>query len=272
MELKDILDYTGIAADSIDDFKKNFETTFVKKDAVLKDKEIIDKITGKRMGSLATKLKSNLTKFGIELTEDVIQKKPLEEVIDIAFETYTENTNGTITDLQEKLKLNSGEQTKEIQEKYTKLESKFNDTVKASKDIANEFNLFKTKAADDLKNVKITTVKEQAFGKITKRTDIKDVEWIGFQAIADTKFKVDLDENNQPFIADKATGERFRNPAKAGEFLSIEDVLKTEAATLGISPKNPHRPPNPYVAPATNGNGHAAPPPTQDRPMASRKA
>jgi hypothetical protein len=96
----------------------------------------------------------------------------------------------------------------------------------------------------------------------------------GFENTIDTKFKIDLDENNQGYIADKKTGERFRNPAKAGEFLGIEDVLKQEALELGISPKNPFKAPAalPPQYSNGNGNGHQQQQQAPERPRASRKA
>jgi hypothetical protein len=289
IELKDILTFTGIEAESIDDFKENFNNSFVKKDTLLDEikksnaktgfaKEVVDTATGKRMGALAGKLKTNLTKFGIEISEEDAKKKPLEEIIESAFETHISSTSKTIKELTEKANKNSGEQSKELSEKYSKLEQKYNETVKASKALGEEYNTFKEKAANDLKGVKILTVREQAMSKIPKRTDIEQKQYglmlTGFENTIDSKFKIDLDENNQPFIADKKTGERFRNPAKAGEFLGIEEVLKQEAVELGISPKNPHRPPiTPPVAyngnGANNGSGQQQNQQTTERPKAT---
>jgi len=292
IELKTIFEFQGVP-DTItteEDYKKWYDDTYIKKDALLSEirkssvktgfiKDVIDTSTGKRMGALAGKIKTNLNKFGIELPEDVIAKSPLEEVIDTAFETYANAHTGTINELTEKVKLNSGEQAKEWQEKYSKLESKFNDTKKSLTELSSEYTGFKTKAAEDLKGVKIQTLREQAMGKIPRRNDIDQKQYnlmlTGFDNTIDQKFKIDLDENNQGYIADKKTGERFRDPNKASDFLSIEDVLKREALESGISPKNPHQPPRstPAVIHANgNGNGHPAQSPSQERPKASRKA
>lgn len=291
IELKNILEYQGVP-DTIkteEEYKEWYENTYIKKDTLLEEitkssvktgfvKEVIDKSTGKRMGALSGKLKTNLTKYGIELGEEVVTKKPLEEVIDMAFDTYANAHTQTINELTEKANKNSGEQTKELQEKYSKLEQKFNDTKKSLTDLSTEYTGFKEKAANDLKGVKIQTIREQAMGKIPKRTDIDQKQYglmlTGFENTIDSKFKIDLDENNVPYIADKKTGERFRDPAKAGEFLGIEDVLKKEAAELGISPKNPFQPPaqRPLMPSNGNGNGHQQTQTTQERPRASRKA
>lgn len=288
IELKTILEYQGVpdTVKTEEEYKEWYDNTFIKKDTLLEElgknslktgfyKDVIDKSTGKRISALSTKIKTNLTKFGIEIGDD-IAKKPLEDVIDVAFETFANAHTGTIAELTEKANKNSGEQTKELQEKYSKLESKFNDTKKSLTDLSAEYTGFKEKAANDLKGVKIQTIREQAMGKIPRRNDIEAKQYglmlTGFENTIDSKFKIDLDENNQPFIADKKTGERFRDPSKAGEFLGIEDVLKKEAAELGISPKNPFQPPAQRPLPQQNGNGHPpAQTPSQERPRASRK-
>lgn len=278
IELKDILTFTGIEADSIEDFKAGFEKTFLKRDAALKDKEFVNSVVGKRLHGVSNKLKNQLTKYGVEISDTDAKEKPLEELIEMGFERYNEATQGTITELTEKANKNSGEQTKDLQEKYSKLESKFNDTKKSLTDLSAEYTGFKEKAANDLKGVKIQTIREQAMSKIPRRSDIEAKQYglmlTGFENTIDSKFKIDLDENNQPYIADKKTGERFRNPAKASEFFTVEEMLKQEALELGISPKNP------FTAPSKvhlqqqngNGNGHQQQQQAPERPRASRKA
>lgn len=280
MELKDILTFTGIEADNIDDFKTNFEKTFLKKDAALKDKEFVNSLVGKRLNGVANKLKNVLVKYGVEISDADAKEKPLEELIETGFEKYNEATTGTINELTEKANKNSGEQAKELQEKYNKLESKYNDTKKSLTDLSTEYTGFKEKAANDLKGVKIQTIREQAMGKIPKRSDIEQKQyglmWTGFENTINTKFIIDLDEAGKEYIADRATGARFRDPDKASEFLSVDAVLKKEALELGISPKNPFQPParQPIQhTPAANGNGHQPNEPTQqERPMAKKKA
>lgn len=278
IELKEVLAFTGIEAESIEDFKTNFEKTFLKKDAALKDKEFVNSIVGKRLHGLANKLKNQVTKYGVEIPDKDASEKPLEDLIEIAFEKYNEATQGTITELTEKASKNSDAQSKELAEKLRKTEET-NLALKAeNKKLGLDLNEVKIKSADELKGVKIQTIREQAMGKIPKRTDIDQKQyglmWTGFENTIDSKFKIDLDENNAPYIADKKTGERFRDPAKAGEFLGIEDVLKKEAAELGISPKNPFQPPapRPVILQNGNGNGHQQTQTTQERPRASRKA
>lgn len=277
IELKEVLAFTGIEAESIEDFKTNFEKTFLKKDAALKDKEFVNSIVGKRLHGLANKLKNQVTKYGVEIPDKDASEKPLEDLIEIAFEKYNEATQGTITELTEKASKNSGEQTKELQEKYSKLEQKFNDTKKSLTDLSTEYTGFKEKAANDLKGVKIQTIREQAMGKIPKRTDIDQKQyglmWTGFENTIDKKFTIDLDEAGKEYIADKETGARFRDPNKASEFLSVEDVLKKEALESGISPKNPFQPPapRPVILQNGNGNGHQQQTTTTERPRASRK-
>lgn len=288
MELKNILEYQGVpdTVKTEEEYKQWHEENLIKKDVLLSEikktapktgfvRDVVDASTGKRIGMLAGKLKTDLLKLGVEVSEDDVKKKPIEELLEMAIETHVNATSGTITELQEKLKLNSGEQTKVWEEKYSKLESKFNDTKKSLTDLSTEYTGFKEKAANDLKGVKIQTIREQAMGKIPRRSDIEQKQYglmlTGFENTIDSKFKIDLDENGKEYIADKATGTRFRNPNKADEFLSVEDVLKKEAAELGISPKNPFQPPaqRPILQ---NGNGHQQAQTTvQERPRASRK-
>lgn len=275
IELKEVLAFTGIEAESIEDFKTNFEKTFLKKDAALKDKEFMNSVVGKRLHGVANKLKNKVTKYGVEIPDKDVSEKPLEDLIEFAFDAYNDAHQGTVNELQEKLKKNSGEQNLELTEKLKKTEET-NLALKAeNKKLGTDLNEVKIKSAEELKGVRIQTIREQAMGKIPRRSDIEQKQYglmlTGFENTIDSKFKIDLDENNQPFIADKKTGERFRDPAKAGEFLGIEDVLKKEAAELGISPKNPFQPPAQRPI-QPNGNGHQQAQTTvQERPRASRK-
>lgn len=275
IELKEVLAFTGIEAESIEDFKTNFEKTFLKKDAALKDEEFVKSVVGKRLHGVSNKLKNQLTKYGIEIPDKDVSEKKLEDLIEIAFDKYNDATNGTIAELTEKANKNSGEQTKDLQDKYSKLESKFNDTKKSLTDLSLEYTTFKTTAADDLKGVKIQTIREQALSKVPRRSDVEpktyELMWTGYENTLDKKYKIDLDENGKDYIADKTTGERIRNQAKAGEFLTVEDVFKQEAIGT-VSPKNPFQAPAARPVQIQNGNGHQnGQPPAQERPRASRK-
>lgn len=269
MELKEILDFTGIKADSIEDFKTNFESTFIKKDLAAKDPDIISRTTGKRINELTQKIKPVLQKHGIDLfTVEDFKTKSLDEIIEQGMEHYSAATSATIKELEGKASQNGNEQVKEWQDKYSKLEGKYKDTDKALKEVSTEFTGYKTNAANQIKGIKIKTVTDAALNSFPKRQDLKEIELKGFQALINEKYKIDLDEEDKPFIATKEKGERIRNPERANEFLTVEDVLKKEAQDAGIVPKNPHYvPPRvPQAAiPVSNGQQNNV------RPMATRK-
>jgi hypothetical protein len=62
----------------------------------------------------------------------------------------------------------------------------------------------------------------------------------GFRSHINEKFSIELNENDEPVVMDKKTGERIKSDKKAGTFLGLEDVLLSEAATAGILQKNPN--------------------------------
>ena len=62
----------------------------------------------------------------------------------------------------------------------------------------------------------------------------------GFRSHINEKFSIELNENDEPVVMDRKTGERIKSDKKAGTFLGLEDVLMSEAATAGILQKNPN--------------------------------
>lgn len=276
MDLKQVLNYIGIEAESLDDLKGEFEKTYVKRANAHKDEDIVKRTTGKTLDRVSAKIKASFQKRGMDVSWAEINSKPLEELVEENLDSYVETTGKTISELEEKVSKNGTEQLKAEQERYTKLEQKLKDRDKAFADLTAEHTKFKTESAGQMKNFRISYIREKEMANIPIRTDLKpkerEIMLSGFNAEFDKKYEIDFDEENKEFIKTKDKGERIQNKQKANEFMSIGEVMRMEAVEAGISPRTTHVVSPLKTLPLTQvttvpagGNGE------QKRPMAPRR-
>lgn len=271
MEAKDLLSYIGLdKVEKIDDFKKEFEKKFVPRDKAIEDEEIRNRVSGETLGRITTKFTRLMKQHGVEFDpadveeevtlEDGTKKKknkPLENIFEVGITKF----NDMHVAAQEEIKKKSGEPTqalKDWQEKYVKIESKYNDLKKLHDDTKQQLQKTEQTYAEQIKGIKVQTIKQQALAGITWKKDITELERKGFESLINDNYKIDLDDKGEAFIADK-TGKRIKSDKKAGEFKSISEVLMDEAIKNKLHQVNPHA-----GKPGQSGAGFNLPAPQQN--------
>ena len=162
----------------------------------------------------------------------------------MGFDKLAANNVAAVTELQAKVGQGKDEAVKAWESKYGQLEKKYNDTHTLHENTVQEFTTFKEQAQTQIKGIKLTTLKDQAFGKLKFKSNITEVEKAGFHAIVESKYKLDFDDKGELYIGDKE-GNRIKSASVTGAHKTIDEVLQDEAVkanVLAIAPK-PGTPP-----------------------------
>lgn len=238
IEAKEILEYLNIPdVDKFEDLRSKFESDYIKKSLIKDDKEIVSSIVGKVAGSTQSAALRELKARGIEVSSEDFKGLALEKVAELSISKVEDLYKAQL----EEAKKNAGggdAALKTWEEKYSKLESKLNDTkslLEASKkQWETDSQAWQQKEKDIKRQTKLTDV----FKGIKWKTDVKEIEKKGFFATINEKYKDDLDENGELFMTD-ATGQRIKHPKKNGEWKSPLEILEEEGRAQGIWATNP---------------------------------
>ena len=221
-------------AESLDKAKELFSQKFVKQE------ELSSKI-GKITGSITNVARKAFEPFGVQLTEDDFKDKKIEDVLRSASEKASESFKNKISELESRATGQGSEELiKDLEKKYSTIEKKLTETEKARQESINAFESFKNEVTVKEKTSKINSVFDRALSSIKPDPSVNEITMKGFRSHINEKFFIELNENDEPVVMDRKTGERIKSDKKAGTFLGLEDVLMSEAATAGILKKNPN--------------------------------
>lgn len=247
IESKDLIEYLGFKpeeVESLDDLKSKFSTDFIRKDAVVKDKDLVSQVTGKVIGSITTKLNTVVKDLGFELDENEIKGKKIEDVIGVFGNKAKDHYTAKITELESLASANNkDEAVKEWENKFKKIESKYNDTV----------NLLNTTKADYESKIqsyegekvafKINHRKSEALKSVPFKDGLTELERKGYMSILDEEIGVELDETGVPYPISKKDKSRIPNPKVSGTFMDFEDLFTQKAIELKLAKVTPSQPP-----------------------------
>ena len=232
---KEILDYIGVEADDINDFKGKFDSGFLTRENAANDDDIRSKMTGRVTGSITTHLKRTAKdSFGIEVSKDEIEGKKVEDIIDLVTGKVKETYDNQISELNEKVSKSPKveEVAKEWEDKYNKVvaeksnfESLLNQTKKE----------FETKETEWLTNQKQSTIgaqKDNLLSSLAFSKQVDELKKIGFDTYMNKTYALDLSDSGSLQI--KKDGNLIPNPSKHGEFMSPKDVFEMEAKEKGL--------------------------------------
>jgi len=221
-------------AESLDKAKELFSQKFVKQE------ELSSKI-GKITGSITNVARKAFEPFGVQLTEDDFKDKKIEDVLRSASEKASESFKNKISELESRATGQGSEELiKDWEKKYSTIEKKLQETDKARQESVTAFESFKNEVTVKEKTSKINSVFDRALNSIKPDPSVNEITMKGFRSHINEKFSIELNENDEPVVMDRKTGERIKSDKKAGTFLGLEDVLMSEAATAGILQKNPN--------------------------------
>ncbi len=267
-ELKDVVEFLGYKPEdfkTLDELKEKFNGEFVRRSVAETDEQLVGKIVGHRLGTIKTSALRIAKEFGVEIPKEKLVKDGKElfasDILDLVgteVKTHHEKTVGELKTLAE---AKGGEAVKQWQEKYGQLETKHSDFMKAHTELQTKYQEVKKQSGNTIREFKITNAKTEAFSKGVFKDGLTEVEKIGFDTYFNNKYKIDLDEKDMPYIADKSTGQRISNKAVAGTFLGIDDVYKMEIAATGLDKKNPHASGNTAQQQQQLNTGGGDPPP-----------
>lgn len=239
LEAKDLLEYMGLKPDevsTIDDFKAKIDTSFVRRDQVIKDKELVSQITGKVVGSATTTLNSVAKDLGIEITEDDIKGKKLEDVIRTVGNKAKDFYSTKITELETLASSTDKEAiVKEYQTKINKLEQKYNDTNKLLDTTKQDYEGKIQGYENEKKQFKVNHLKSEAIKAVQFKDGLTELERKGFLATIEEEYDVDFDETGNPYPVDKKTKSRVPNPKVTGTFMELPDIYNHKAIELKLA-------------------------------------
>lgn len=266
MDGKELLDFLGIEATNLDEFKTGFSQKYYTEKQIHDSKDLLGKFTGKTLKKIKQAILNKAREKDIPFTQaDFDSVDLIEDVVDQLVTKQAEVFGSKITDLQGQVGKTGEEAIKPYLEKISAYERSLADEKKAKKDIADQFDSFRQESEGKIKSTRIDYFKKDLMTSIPyDANQMKDpLKAKGWESHVAENFRFDFDEHDNPVILDKS-GAKIKNPKKADEWLSPKDVLTAEADKLGLIPKNPQggqpafRPPTP---PPFNG----APPPPQQQ-------
>lgn len=244
MEFKDVANFLGLKEDeikTIDDFKSKFDSEFIRQSAITEDSEPVKKILGKTFGTLENEVKKIAKAHELEIDFDAedLKGKKVTDKFKTVFSRFEDKQKGIIDELSAKASQNNDDKVKDWEKKYEKLHSKYNDTENLLKNTTVEFEGFKQKAISDVKSVKLNVHKAEILSKAKFLPDVNEYTKKGFIGEFESKYKLDLDENEKPIILDKE-GKRIPNPKVTGTFYEPLDLLTEELVKAKLYAINPH--------------------------------
>jgi len=260
MDGKELLDFLGIEATNLDEFKEGFTKKYYTEKQIHDSKELLGKFTGKTLKKIKQNILNTARELDIPFTQDEFEKVDMiEDVFKSIAQKQSELASTKITELQSQVGKGDEEKIKSYTEKISKYEKSLDDEKEAKKSIAAQFDQFKQEAEGRIKSTRIDYFRKDLMTSIPYDAQaMKDpLKAKGWESHVSENFRFDFDEHDNPVILDK-TGSKIKNPKKADEWLSPKDVLTAEADKLGLIPKNPQggqpafRPPVP--PPVNSGN------------------
>lgn len=237
MEAKELLDYFGLEADTLDDFKKKFHEKFPTDEKAIKEKYVKPAL-GETLGKIQNKILNKYREDGVEFVLSEFEGKDLEEVALTLSERKATKLKTELEDLRKKSGANGDDVVKEWQEKFEKATKRATEEEKLRKDLAGEYDQFKQTAAQQVKQVKVNYLKGDLMGKLKLKPGVKDLEREGFNAFVDKTYRFDFDDKDRPMVLD-AEGNRIRSEKKADEWKTPDEVLTEAAKKFDLLAENP---------------------------------
>lgn len=232
-----ILEYTGIQADTDEAFQEAFSKKFLTEDQIFKDEATKTKIFGRAFGSATTAVKQQFEKLGVELSGDDL-KQPIEAVVTLGINKLNDTFAQQRLELEKTAGLSADEKIKEFQDSINKLQGKNKDLEGLVKAKATEFEQLQQAKNQELKQFKLKSVYKDVKSSIQWDPSKDEYSKTGFLAVMNDKYAVDLDENDEPFIVDKATNSRIKADGSHSTFMTPAEVYKQEAIKAGLAALN----------------------------------
>lgn len=240
MELKDILSFTGIEADNIDDFKTKFQESFVNKANAHSDPDIRKKITKTVFVGQQNVFKKFFAENGIDTeAEEFTKAEKLEDYIRTGIGKLSEAKQAELEDLKSKVGATNDEVIKQKESIIEQLKRKATDYETNWKKTAAELETERANFNSKIRENSIQSAIAEARKQIKTKAKLTDVEQLGLDAALKTRLKFDLDDTGNPYVTNEK-GERIPSKTKASEFQSLAEAMQTVVDSLNLNEVNPH--------------------------------
>ena len=236
-EAIELIKFMGIdpeTTETIDAAKDLFGNDFIRKSEAIKDEAIISKVVGSRLGSLQTEAIREYKGIGVEFEPEEIKGKKLEEILKIG--------SAKVMNKFEEIKSTSGggdEAVKAWEKKYESQKKKLEETTGLVTSLQKQYEELDLNVKTEKRNSKINEYKKEAIKEIKLRSDLDQLTLVGFNAHLNSKYKIELDEEEKPFVVDLATNARIQSKKKAG-FADFGELFEMEAAANKLISLSPH--------------------------------
>jgi hypothetical protein len=232
MDFKEVQEALGLEGEikTKEQLLESANKRFVVRSMAFEDEEVRNKATGKVSAILARKVASLF-----ELAEDEVKDRKVEDIIALAHAKVKSKIEAFEIDS----KKNKDELVTEWQSKYEKAKK---EALEYKSSVDNFTQALKQKEEEfsgKEKSWKLNAVfsKEKSAISSQYHSQVKELELIGFDKKLSDTYTFDIGENDEVLIYNKATKERVADTSKMGSFITLGDLLKSEAAAAGLLKK-----------------------------------
>lgn len=217
---------------TLDDIKTHVDTSYVLRENVLKDDEINRKITGKTLGSLATKAAQT---FGFKHSE--IDGKQLVEIFDMVKVANEQR----VAELEEKAGKGNDKKVEELQKTLLQREAEKKLAEDGLKQWEEKYNAesgnWETKLKQYKLSDKVSKAKESLKDKFTEDFTKNELVKTGFESYLSSTYDFDLDEKDNVIVKAK-DGSIVKSKKTVGHAATLDEILLTEMDAKGVLKKN----------------------------------
>ena len=230
---------------SMDDFVAKHNEEFIKRSEATKDESVKREFNTDFFKTVEKATLRTFNSAGIEIPEEVLRKdgKPIkyEELINYGLSQIKSQFENEKKELETKVKTKGeSEALKQWEEKYGKLEKKYQDTEGLLKSTSEEYNKYRENVATEIRSSKINDAFSSLLKEVksTIKPTAKPLEIEGFESRVQRSFKPDLDEEGRLYLTNEK-GERIKSKVKIGSFADPKEILTSLIDELELSSKNP---------------------------------
>lgn len=264
MDFKELKEFTGIEAETPEQFKELFQSEFIRKKDAHTDKDIRTKISGTILKAQTSAFKKLFSENGIDADSEefTTASAKIEDFIGLGLTKLKESKQAEIEELKSQGGKSNDEALKAKEAEIEKIRKKLADTDTAWKSAEQKAATIQAEFEQKIKGSQISLAVEAARKNLKLKTNLSEVEKLGLEAALKRELIVDLDEEGKPFVTG-SDGKRIPSKIKASEFISIEEAMQGVVDKLDLSPKNPHGGRPVFTGNQNNGqnnNGQNPPP------------
>jgi len=233
-----IQEYTGIKADTDEAFVEAFSKKFYTKEQIYKDENTKNEFFGRAFGSTRTGIRQVFEANEIDISGDDLEKQPLEAVVKVGLQKLNEKFALKAAELEKTAGLTADEKLKELKDSLDKKEQKIKDYERVVKEKGEQLETLEKTNKGKLKEFKLGLVYRDAENSFTWNPDKDDWSKKGWLAEMKEKYTIDLEDNDEPNVFDRKTGERVKAEGTHSAFVHPIDFYKQEALKAGMAAVN----------------------------------